>query len=129
MQSSTGLPPRTAAALAYSGWWVTGGIFWLVEREDRFVRRHAAHAFVVFGLIALLIVTLAGLALVSLTFLPEAFGVLMFATAAMSVGGVVLWASAIWSAVNGEDWKLGARLLEPLGTRVSEHPRPERRNH
>ena len=36
--TSTGLAPRTAATLAYAAWWMTGLIFWLLEREDRFVR-------------------------------------------------------------------------------------------
>ena len=56
--SSLGLPSRTAAALAYSGWWITGAIFWLLEREDRVVRFHAAQSIVVFGVAALLVVIL-----------------------------------------------------------------------
>ena len=49
-ESSTGLPPRLAAVLAYGGWWVTGLIFWVVERRNRFVRFHAAQSIAAFGL-------------------------------------------------------------------------------
>ena len=52
--SSLGLSSRAAAALAYSGWWVTGTILWIVERRDPVVRVHAAQAVVVFGSAALL---------------------------------------------------------------------------
>ena len=38
--STTGLTTRTAAVLAYLGWWVTGLIFWAVERRDLQVRFH-----------------------------------------------------------------------------------------
>ena len=69
--SSLGLPSRTASALAYSGWWVTGAIFWLLEREDRVVRFHAAQAIVVFGVAALAVVILGVLAAASLSFLPS----------------------------------------------------------
>ena len=31
--SSSGLSPRLAAPLAYSGWWITGLIVWFVERD------------------------------------------------------------------------------------------------
>ena len=51
--TSIGLPGRVAAPLAYSGWWVTGVLFWFFERRDLYVRFHAAQALVVFGSIAL----------------------------------------------------------------------------
>ncbi len=60
--TSTGLAPRTAATLAYAAWWITGLMFWFLEREDRFVRFHAAQAMVGFGAISGLVVGLAVLA-------------------------------------------------------------------
>lgn len=104
--SSTGLSSRTAAALAYSGWWVTGAIMWVFERRDPFVRRHAAQSLAVFGLISLLIALLLVLALTSLSFLPAAFGFLVVAAGITWLGGVVLWWIAMWTAVNGRVWRL-----------------------
>ena len=72
--SSTGLSSPVAAVLAYSGWWVTGGIFWWLERRDDSVRLHAAQSVVAFGFIALLIGLFAALAAASLSFLPSMFG-------------------------------------------------------
>ena len=70
--TSTGLTPRTAATLAYLSWWVTGLVFWLVERQDRFVRFHAAQAMVAFGAISVMIAAFLGLAGAALSFLPAA---------------------------------------------------------
>ena len=129
-QSSTGIPSPTAAALAYSGWWISGGILWLAERRDPFVRRHAAQAMIVFGLISLIIMALIALAVGALTFMPSAFGVLMVAAGIVWIGGVVLWAIATWRAINGEEWGLGGWVLECLGAWVPVHrfirePAPE----
>lgn len=114
--SSTGLSSRTAATLAYSGWWVTGLIFWLFERRDPIVRFHAAQAVVVFGVTALLVVLLTGLAAASLSFLPAMFGVFAGAAALIWVAGVILWAVAMWKTASGEDWRVAAasRWVERL---------------
>lgn len=104
--SSTGLGPRTAAALAYGGWWVTGLILWLVERRDRFARFHAAQSLVAFGAIAFLILTFGLLAAAALSFLPSAFTALLGAAIGAWVMGVALWVVSLWKAANGEDWRI-----------------------
>ena len=106
MTSSTGLPSRTAAALAYSGWWVTGAIFWFLERRDDEVRFHSAQAIVAFGAIAVLIVLFSGLAAASLSFLPSAFTLFMAAAVATWLGGLVLWGVTMWKAVSGDEWRI-----------------------
>ena len=40
-KTSSGLSKNIAAALCYVGIWVTGLIFLLLEKEDKFVRFHA----------------------------------------------------------------------------------------
>jgi|SRR5687768_13288663 uncharacterized membrane protein len=104
--SSLGLSSRAAAALAYSGWWVTGAILWLVERRDPVVRFHAAQAVVVFGCAALLIALFGGLAVASLSFLPSTFG--FFVTAAMATwtAGVMLWGITMWKVASGDEWRI-----------------------
>jgi uncharacterized membrane protein len=47
--SATGLDPRVAGALAYLFGALTGVVLLLVEREDEYVRYHAAQSTVVFG--------------------------------------------------------------------------------
>jgi uncharacterized membrane protein len=104
--SSTGLSPRTALLLAYSGWWVTGGLFWLVERRDRMVRYHAAQAVVVFGLAALLTVVFGGLALVSLSFFPGMFTLFATIAGVSWAAGMVLWIVAMAMALRGKHWRV-----------------------
>ena len=117
--SSTGLPSRTAAALAYSGWWVTGAIFCFVERRDPFVRFHAAQAVVVFGLTALLILVFGALAVASLAFLPATFGVFVVAATVTWAAGIVLWGMAMWKAAGSDLWHapIAADWTERLSAR------------
>jgi uncharacterized membrane protein len=108
MMSSTGLSSRAASVLAYSGWWVTGGIFWWLERRDHRVRLHAAQSVLAFGFIALLIGLFAALAAASLSFLPSMFGFFAGAAALTWAAGVVLWGIAIWKAARGDEWRIPA---------------------
>ncbi len=104
--SSTGLPPRLAAALAYAGWWVTGLIFWFVERRDASVRFHAAQAMTAFGVLALVIGALSALALASLSFLPGAFNPLVVTAQVVTVFAVLLWAVTVWRVATGASWRI-----------------------
>jgi uncharacterized membrane protein len=104
--TSTGLAPRTAAVLAYAGWWLTGAIFWYLERKDRFVRFHAAQAVTAFGTIAILIGAFCALAVASLSFLPSAFNLFLGAAVLTWVVGTALWVVAIWKAASGDAWRI-----------------------
>jgi uncharacterized membrane protein len=104
--SSTGLSSRVAAALAYSGWWVTGSIFWWLERRDRAVCFHAVQAVIAFGFIALLIALCATLAALSLSFLPSMFAFFAGAAALTWLAGVLLWGISMWKAARGDEWRI-----------------------
>ena len=104
--SSTGLSPRVAAPLAYAGWWVTGAILWFVERRDHSIRFHAAQSMAAFGVVAAAIAAFGALALVSLSFLPSAFTLFIWAAAITWALGVVLWIVAIWKAAAGRAWRI-----------------------
>ena len=80
-----------AAPLAYAGWWVTGAILWFVERRDRAIRFHAAQSIAAFGLSRSWSLAFGALALASLSFLPAAFNLFLWAALATWVGGVILW--------------------------------------
>ncbi len=82
-----GLERNTAAALAYIGIWISGLIFFLIEKEDKFVRFHALQSIVVFGgLTIAMIVPVLGWALAPLIW----------------VLGFVLWLVCIVKAYQGE---------------------------
>lgn len=104
--TSTGLAPQTAAALAYAGWWLTGLVFWFLEREDRYVRFHAAQAITAFGLIAALVGVCGLLAAVALSFLPAAFPIFLVAAGVSWVAGLVLSLVAMWKAATGVSWRI-----------------------
>lgn len=104
--TSTGLTSRTGATLAYLAWWLTGLVFWVLEREDRFVRFHAAQAVTVFGIVSLLVTAFLGLAALSLSFLPAAFTWCLMAAAVTWVGGIVLWFVAMWKAASGDAFRI-----------------------
>lgn len=108
--SSIGLSSRTAATLAYSGWWITGAIFWALERRDPVVRFHAAQAIVVFGLVAALILVFGMLAAVSLSFMPSLFMVFISAAALTWVAGVLLWGVVMWRIGRGGEWRVPAAV-------------------
>ncbi len=45
-QTATGLEPNIAAALSYLCCWVTGLIFFLVEKDNKFIRFHALQSLI-----------------------------------------------------------------------------------
>jgi uncharacterized membrane protein len=113
--SSTGLSPRAAAALAYAGWWVTGLVFYCLERE-RFARFHAAQAVAAFGAIAVLVLGCLGLAAMALSFMPAAFLPLVWTAGLTWLLGVGLWIAVMWKAASGETWRIpgAARVADRL---------------
>ena len=52
--TSLGMRARTAGWLCYLFGWVTGLIFFLLERENRFVRFHAMQSLLFFGILSVL---------------------------------------------------------------------------
>ena len=114
MDSSTGLTTRTASVLAYLGWWVTGLIFWGLERRDDLVRFHAIQSTVAFGGLAIVIGFCGLVALVMLSFAPTGFTVFVGAAIALWIASLVLWLLAIWKASQGKRWRI------PLASRVAD---------
>jgi uncharacterized membrane protein len=53
--STTSLKPNTAGLLCYLGIWVTGIIFLIIEKKNRFVRFHAMQSLIVFGILQIII--------------------------------------------------------------------------
>lgn len=88
---SSGLDRNLAAALCYIGFWISGLIFFLLEKEDKLVRFHALQSMIVFGGITILMmVPVVGWVLSPLLW------VLSF----------ILWLICIVKAYQGEEFSL-----------------------
>ncbi|MDI6891598.1 MAG: DUF4870 domain-containing protein [Actinomycetota bacterium] len=48
-KSSTGLQPNVGGLLCYLAGWITGLIFFLIEKEDKFIRFHAMQSIITFA--------------------------------------------------------------------------------
>lgn len=112
--STTGLTSRNASVLSYLGWWVTGLIFWGLERRDEVVRFHAVQSTVAFGALAVLMALLAFIGLVLLSFAPRGFMFFLGAAGVVWIVSVGLWGAAIWQASQGKRWRI------PLAATVAE---------
>ena len=93
--TSTGLSPNIAGLLCYVGVWISGIIFLVLERRNKFVRFHAAQSIVVFG-----IITVAGIILGQIPVVGVAF------SSIIGIIGFIVWIIMIVKASNGEWYKL-----------------------
>jgi len=125
--STTGLTTRTASVLAYLGWWVTGLIFWGVERRDRLVRFHAIQSTLAFGLLAAAMLCCGAVGLVTLSFAPAAFTVFTGAALLLWGAALLLWAIALWKAGHGARWRMPwiAALAERWAQRADRAAGPQ----
>jgi uncharacterized membrane protein len=104
--TSTGVEPNVAAALSYTLGLMTGLIFLVLEKDNRYVRFHAAQSIVTSVMLILLGI---GVSMVSgiLAFIPVigplAIFLLMTAVAVLTF---VLWVVLLVKAFQGEEWEL-----------------------
>lgn len=104
--TSTGLPPRVVACLAYSTWWLSGALVLAVEPANRFVRFHAWQATLAFGALWLAGVALWGASFVMAFVSPMAFkAAAMLAPVAWGVA-VAAWVVCLWQAGHGRSFEL-----------------------
>jgi len=94
-KTSMGLEPNVAGLLCYVLGWVTGIIFFVIEKESKFVRFHAMQSIVTFGAI-----TVASIVLSFIPFIGWVLGWLL------SVLGFVLWIILMIKAYQGQRFKL-----------------------
>ncbi len=102
-KTSTGLDENVAGLLCYLLGVITGIIFYVIEKENKFVRFHAVQSIIVFGLLIILdwvvipivmMVPLLGWVIGGL------LGMLTF------VAALVLWVLLMYKAYKGEMYKL-----------------------
>jgi uncharacterized membrane protein len=93
--TDTGIKPNIAALLAYLLGFISGLIFLLIEKKNKFVRFHAMQSIITFGAIFV--------GQWALTFFPI-LGLLL--SGLLSIFGVGLWVVLMVKAYQGEKFKL-----------------------
>lgn len=95
VKTSTGLNENVAGLLCYVLLWISGLIFILLERENKFVRFHALQSIIVFGILMVSSVLIGWI-----PFIGWLFGALI------SILTLVLWIVLMVKAYQGEMYKL-----------------------
>ncbi len=93
-RTSLGKGARTAGWLSYLGGWVTGLIFLLLKREDRFVRFHAMQSLIFFGAMSMATTVFSQIPL--LGFIGDGLGFVSF----------ICWIVLMVAAARGRYYKL-----------------------
>ena len=93
-KTSTGLQANVAGLLCYVLGWVSGLVFLLIEKENKFVRFHAMQSIIVFGTITVAYI---------LTVIPFVGVVISFL---LWILGLVLWIILMVKAYQGQQYKL-----------------------
>ena len=99
--STTSLEPNVAGLLCYLVGWITGLVFILIEKENKFVRFHAMQSIVTFGAFCVLWIPFSILS--QLDILRALFGILYTITGILAF---VLWIVLMVKAYQGERFKL-----------------------
>ena len=94
-KTSTGMQPNVAALLCYLFGFITGIIFFLIEKENKFVRFHAMQSIVIFGFFFVLGVVLPFVPILGLLLMPFLW-----------IVNIVLWIVLMVKAYKGEQFKL-----------------------
>lgn len=119
--TSTGLAPNVAAALAYVFSFISGIIFLVVEKENQFVRFHAAQSIVfAAALVALNIALSIAAAVVGI--LPGVGGILagligLAGTLVLGLGGFAAWVFLIIQAATGKEFEVP--VAAPYARRIA----------
>ena len=94
-KTSTGIQPNVAALLSYVLGVLTGIIFFIIEKENKFVRFHAMQSIIVFGGLFVLQLVLAFIPVIGAILVPV-----------ISIGSLILWVVLMIKAYQGEKFKL-----------------------
>ena len=113
--TTTGLDVRLASVLCYSVWWVTGGLFLLLERQHRTVRFHAAQSLVLFGSVSALLVALGAVSALALVVSGQTYQLVRFLADLLWAGAAILWLVLVLRAWRGEVWRV------PLVAALADH--------
>ena len=94
-KTSTGMQPNVAALLSYLVGFITGIIFYVIEKENKFVRFHAMQSIVTFGFLFVLGFILGVIPIIGWVLMPVLW-----------IVEVILWIVLMVKAYQGEKFKL-----------------------
>ncbi len=94
-KTSTGIQQNLAGLLCYVAWWVTGIVFLVLEKDNKFIRFHAVQSIVAFGAVTVVEIILA--------LIPFVGWVLSWI---VSIAAFILWLLLMYRAYQGKTWKL-----------------------
>ena len=124
-KSSTGLDENVAALLAYIMTWVSGLVFFLIERDSRLVRFHAMQAILLGAVAAVLAIGLWIISLITVVILGQISGVLStlvslvlgLLSLVLFAAIVIAWIMCLIKAYQGQFYKLP--ILGPYAEKFS----------
>jgi len=97
--SGTSLQPNVAGMLCYIAGWISGLVFFLIEKNDDFVRFHAMQSIILFG--ALTVFWIIGM--IFWWIVPVLAWIVW---TIVWIGTLILWILLMVKAYQGEKWKL-----------------------
>jgi uncharacterized membrane protein len=95
IKTSSGMDQNVAGLLCYVAGWITGLIFFLIEKENRFVRFHAMQSIITFGGLTVVSIALGMIPFVNLVLLPI-----------LAILQLILWIVLMVKAYQGQLFKL-----------------------
>lgn len=103
--TSTGLAPNVAGALSYFLGPITGVVFLLLEKENRFVRFHAMQSIVIGVLMLGLSIALSLMAGILAVIPILGWIVAILLSFGLAVASLILWVMLMWRAFQGKEWE------------------------
>ncbi|HKO05923.1 MAG TPA: DUF4870 domain-containing protein [Candidatus Acidoferrales bacterium] len=105
--TGTGLDENVAGLICYVGWWITGLIFFVIDKRP-FVRFHAAQSLVIFGAFTILyyvlgIVLIGTIGMGGLFFFGSIYALIF---GVLRLAGLLLWILCMVKAYQHERFKL-----------------------
>jgi uncharacterized membrane protein len=94
-KTSMGMEANLAALLACVFGWITGLIFFLLEKENKFVRFYALQSILISVVFFVFSIVLMFVPIVNVIAIPV-----------LSIGGVIIWIVCMIKAYQGEKFKL-----------------------
>lgn len=94
-KSSTGLDENVAGVLCYVLIWVTGLVFFLIEKDSKFVRFHAMQSIIVFGALFVVSIVIGWIPIIGFVI-----------SSLIWLLALVLWIILMIKAYQGEKFKL-----------------------
>ena len=95
IKTSTGMNQNVAGLLCYLAGWITGLIFFLIEKENRFVRFHAMQSIITFGSLTVIFMILGFIPFVGWMLMPI-----------LAILQLILWIVLMVKAYQGQLFKL-----------------------